>query len=152
MLRPLWRFAKSYLLQRYFLCGIPGFIYAGLLGAYVFLTEAKLYRLQAGSAEGEQVGILVILFALFLNAAKLPKRSSVQLYWMLVATGYGNTLFYWAGLFAPNRALTLGDNAFGESNLFAILGFLPAFTVALVLIVAMVIVIRWAFSRDRLKY
>jgi glycosyltransferase involved in cell wall biosynthesis len=49
VLRPLWRFAKSYLLQRYFLCGIPGFIYAGLLGAYVFLTEAKLYRLQAGA-------------------------------------------------------------------------------------------------------
>lgn len=48
VLRPLWRFAKSYVLQRYFLCGIPGFIYAALLGNYVFLTEAKLYRLQAG--------------------------------------------------------------------------------------------------------
>lgn len=49
VLRPLWRFTKIYLLQRYFLCGIPGFIYAGLLGTYVFLTEAKLYRLQAGA-------------------------------------------------------------------------------------------------------
>lgn len=48
VLRPLWRFAKSYVLQRYFLCGIPGFIYAALLGSYVFLTEAKLYRLHAG--------------------------------------------------------------------------------------------------------
>jgi len=47
--RPLWRFVKSYLLQRYFVCGIPGFIYAALLGIYVFLTEAKLYRLQAGA-------------------------------------------------------------------------------------------------------
>ena len=48
VLRPLWRFTKSYVLQRYFLCGMPGFIYAALLGIYVFLTEAKLYRLHAG--------------------------------------------------------------------------------------------------------
>ncbi len=48
VLRPLWRFAKSYLLQRYVLCGIPGLVYAAMLGIYVFLTEAKLHRLQAG--------------------------------------------------------------------------------------------------------
>ena len=49
VLRPLWRFVKSYVLQRYFLCGIPGFVYAVVLGTYVFLTEAKLYRLHAGA-------------------------------------------------------------------------------------------------------
>lgn len=49
VLRPLWRFAKIYLLQRYFVCGIPGFIYAVLLGTYVFLTEAKLFRLQSAA-------------------------------------------------------------------------------------------------------
>ncbi|WP_187972192.1 glycosyltransferase family 2 protein [Aquibium microcysteis] len=54
VLRPLWRFAKIYLLQRYFLCGIPGFIYAALLGIYVFLTEAKLYRLQGGAELPEE--------------------------------------------------------------------------------------------------
>jgi glycosyltransferase involved in cell wall biosynthesis len=54
VLRPLWRFAKSYVLQRYFLCGMPGFIYAGLLGSYVFLTEAKLYRLQSGAELPEE--------------------------------------------------------------------------------------------------
>lgn len=54
VLRPLWRFAKCYVLQRYFLCGIPGFIYAAMLAAYVFLTEAKLYRLGAGSDVPEE--------------------------------------------------------------------------------------------------
>lgn len=54
VLRPLWRFGKSYVLQRYFLCGMPGFIYAALLGIYVFLTEAKLYRLQAGPTVPEE--------------------------------------------------------------------------------------------------
>lgn len=46
-LNPLGRFLKSYLLQRYALCGRPGLIYAGMLAVYVFLTEAMLYRLQA---------------------------------------------------------------------------------------------------------
>ncbi len=49
VLRPLWRLFKSYVLQRYFLCGVPGFVYAAMLGIYVFLTEAKLHRLQAGT-------------------------------------------------------------------------------------------------------
>ncbi|MCV0397601.1 MAG: glycosyltransferase family 2 protein [Rhizobiaceae bacterium] len=45
-LNPAGRFLKSYLLQRYFLCGRPGLIYAGMLAVYVFLTEAMLYRLE----------------------------------------------------------------------------------------------------------
>lgn len=93
-------------------------------------------------------GMLVILFALFIHVAQLPARQANQLRWMLVATGYGNTVFYWGGLFAPSRALTLGDNRLGESNIFGVLGFLPALVVAFVLIVATVIVIRWAFGRD----
>jgi len=42
---PIGRFVKSYLLQRYFLCGRAGLIYATILAIYVFLTEAMLYRL-----------------------------------------------------------------------------------------------------------
>lgn len=91
-------------------------------------------------------GMLVILFALFIHAADFPQRMTSQLYWMLVGTGYANTLFYWGGLFAPSRALTLGDNRLGDTNLAGILGFLPALIFAAVLMVAMVLVIRWAFS------
>ena len=42
---PIGRFVKSYLLQRYFLCGKAGLIYATILAIYVFMTEAMLYRL-----------------------------------------------------------------------------------------------------------
>ena len=53
---PLGRFLKSYVVHRYFLCGLPGLIYAAMLGQYAFLTEAELYRLglrdgSAGEAE-----------------------------------------------------------------------------------------------------
>lgn len=43
--KPLAQFAKYYLIQRYFLCGGAGFIYAAMMALYTFLTEAKLYRL-----------------------------------------------------------------------------------------------------------
>jgi glycosyltransferase involved in cell wall biosynthesis len=42
---PFARFASAYFLQRYFLCGRAGFVYAGVLGYYTFLTEANHYRL-----------------------------------------------------------------------------------------------------------
>jgi glycosyltransferase involved in cell wall biosynthesis len=42
-LTPPYTFFKFYVLKRYFLCGIPGFIYAMTMMIYSFLTEAKLY-------------------------------------------------------------------------------------------------------------
>ncbi len=56
LVNPLGRFLKSYVVHRYFLCGLPGLIYAAMLGQYAFLTEAELYRLglrdgSAGEAE-----------------------------------------------------------------------------------------------------
>jgi glycosyltransferase involved in cell wall biosynthesis len=47
-IRPLGRFIKFYLLQRFFLCGLPGLIYSIEAAIYVFLTEAKLYRKSLG--------------------------------------------------------------------------------------------------------
>lgn len=92
-------------------------------------------------------GMLVILFALFIHAAQLSTRQAGRIFWMLVGTGYANTAFYWGGLFAPSRALTFGDNRLGETNIAGVLGFLPALVFAVVLMIAMVIVARWAFSR-----
>lgn len=36
---PVGTFLKMYLLKRYFLCGIPGFIYARVIAQYTFATE-----------------------------------------------------------------------------------------------------------------
>ena len=48
ILAPAMRFIKSYVFQRYFTCGKAGFIYSAMLAQYVFLTEARLYRLSLG--------------------------------------------------------------------------------------------------------
>jgi len=91
-------------------------------------------------------GLLVIAGALVTHAMALPSSAASRLYWMLVGTGYANTLFYWGALFAPSRALTFGDNRLGETNIAGILGFGPALVFAIVAMFAMVILIRSGFS------
>lgn len=94
-------------------------------------------------------GIFVISVALLTHAMALPSKAATQLYWMLVGTGYANTVFYWGALFAPSRALTFGDNRLGETNIAGILGFGPALVFAIVAMIAMVIIIREGFSDSK---
>ncbi|RKR07975.1 hypothetical protein CLV91_2740 [Maribacter vaceletii] len=98
-------------------------------------------------AGGIMNGMLVILVALVMFAMKLPEKPSYQLYWMLIGTGYANTLFYWGGLAAgAHRALTFGNNQLGETSIAGILGLLPAFIFAFVLLVAIWILMKQAFN------
>ena len=78
----------------------------------------------------------------------LDEKKSFHIWWMIVGTAYGNTVFYWAGILAPNRALSAGANRMGEASLAGVVGYLPAIVFALVVMVAMVIVARAAFSED----
>ena len=78
----------------------------------------------------------------------LNEKNSFHIWWMIVGTAYGNTVFYWAGILAPNRALSAGANRMGEASLAGVVGYLPALVFALVVMVAMVIVARAAFSED----
>src|SRR6516225_1348347 len=51
---------------------------------------------------------LIILTALALPVLDADARFARRLNWMVVGTGWANTAFYLAALFAPNRALTFG--------------------------------------------
>lgn len=118
---------------------LPGYI----LELRVFGDSEAWARAHAG---GLLNGLLVFAGALILSAMRLPERTAFHLSWMFVGTGYANTIFYWGGLLAPTRALTFGDNRFGETNLAGIIGLVPAFVFAFVAIAAMVILIRHAFG------
>lgn len=92
-------------------------------------------------------GLFVIGVALSAHAMAVADNTGKHLAWMLIGTGYGNTLFYWGALFAPNRALTFADNVHGPANLASYIGLLPAFIFAFVAMVAMVMLARSAFAR-----
>lgn len=93
-------------------------------------------------------GLLVLAFAWVLSILDLNERKAFHIWWMILGTAYANTIFYWAGILAPNRAITAGSNRLGEASFAGVVGFLPAAVFALVLMVAMVIVARAAFSKD----
>lgn len=93
-------------------------------------------------------GLLVLAFAWVVSALDLAESKSFHIWWMIVGTAYANTIFYFAGILAPNRAITAGSNRLGEASLAGVIGFLPAAVFALVLMVAMVIIAGAAFSKD----
>ncbi len=93
-------------------------------------------------------GLLVIAGALTIHAMTLADKTASRLTWMLIGTGYANTAFYWGALFAPNHAVTFGDNRLGETNVAAVLGVTPALVFAFITMIAMVILIRSAFSKS----
>ena len=93
-------------------------------------------------------GLLVLAFAWVLSTLDLNERKAFHIWWMIVGTAYANTIFYWAGIMAPNRAITAGSNRLGEASFAGVVGFLPAAVFALVLMLAMVIVARAAFSKN----
>ena len=93
-------------------------------------------------------GLLILAFAWALSTLDLSERKAFHIWWMIVGTAYANTIFYWAGIMAPNRAITAGSNRLGEASFAGVVGFLPAAVFALVLMLAMVIVARAAFSKN----
>ncbi len=93
-------------------------------------------------------GVFIMVVALLIATMKIADKPAGQLHWMLIGTGYANTIFYWAALVAPNRALTVADNVHGESNVWAIVGLLPALVFAIVSLVAVFILIRQAFAKS----
>jgi hypothetical protein len=90
-------------------------------------------------------GMLVMLIALLLQGLGFADAAARRIALFMIGTGWANTLFYWAAMWAPNRALTFGDNRLGASNAAAVLGLAPALLFVLLSLVAVAWVARQAF-------
>jgi hypothetical protein len=91
--------------------------------------------------------MLVMLIALLLPGLGFAERSARRVGLFMVGTGWANTLFYWAAMWAPNRALSFGDNRLGASNSAAALGLAPALVFVLLSLVAVAMVARQAWRK-----
>jgi len=97
-------------------------------------------------AGGLMNGMLVMLVALLMYAMRIEGPTANRLYWMMVGTGYANSIFYLGGLLSQTRALTFGDNQFGETSLIGMIGLVPALVFSVVTTIAFIIIAREAFS------
>jgi len=87
-------------------------------------------------------GLMAIIFALLIPALTLSETTVRRIAIGLVCTIWGNALFYIFGILTPNRGLSLGDNPVGEANWAAPIAFAPAFIVAFVLMVIVIVMLR----------
>ena len=96
-------------------------------------------------AGGIMNGLMIIALAVTMHLLVVPDSTQSRVFWMVVGAGYANTLFYWAGMFAGSRAITIGDNPLGETNIAASLGGATALVFAFLTLVAVAEIARCAF-------
>lgn len=85
-------------------------------------------------------GLMVIGVALVLPALDFKESTAKLLGWLIVADGWANVLFYFAGNFSPNRALALSESRLGPADMWSVIGLVPAVVFGAIAIVVMAII------------
>jgi hypothetical protein len=91
--------------------------------------------------------MLVMVIALLLPGLGFADAPARRIGLFMVGTGWANTLFYWAAMWAPNRALTFGDNRQGASNLASVIGLAPALLLVVLSMIAVAMIARQAWRK-----
>ena len=91
--------------------------------------------------------MLVMLVALLIPGLGFADAQARRLALFLIGTGWANTLFYWAAMLSPNRALTFGGNRLGAGSVAAVVGLAPALIFVLLSLFAVGMLARQAWRK-----
>ena len=109
----------------------------------IYGTSEGWVRAHTGGALN---GILLIVIALALPTLRLtPLMQRVTAYGFIYIA-WSFTVFYWLGNASGNRALTLGDNPLGESDITGIIGFLLGLPSVILVVVLLAIATKSVLS------
>jgi hypothetical protein len=89
---------------------------------------------------------LIFLIALMLPVLGFSQKAAARLGWVIIGTGWANSLFYWAALFSANRALSFGSNRYGEGGVVSAIGLAPALLFVFLSLIAVGAIAVRAFS------
>jgi len=117
----------------------PGYI----LPIPAYGTEAGWVRAHSG---GIMNGIMVIVIGLALPHIPLSDFNQKLTAWGFVFIAWAFTLFYWLGNAAENRALSLGDNPLGETDVFGVVGVAPGLIAVFLILYLLAIGAKSAFA------
>lgn len=92
--------------------------------------------------------LLIFVIALLVPGLGFSQPAGKFLGGIMIGTGWANTLFYWAAMFAPNRALSFASNRFGSANLATVIGLAPALLFVVLSIVAVAMIAWNAFQPE----
>ena len=110
----------------------------------VYGSEAGWVRAHSG---GVTNGLLVLIIGAILPNLKLGSFSKKLVCYGFVYVAWSFTIFYWFGNAAGNRALTLGDNPLGSTDVFGLIGFIPALPSVFIVIVVLLLCLRGCRER-----
>lgn len=91
-------------------------------------------------------GLMAILIAAVLPYVELAASTLRRIATGIIVVIWGNTIFYVASLWAPNRGLSFGDTQAGPGNLAGVIAYISA-VVAAVLLIWIVVYLIFALPR-----
>ena len=96
---------------------------------------------QAAHVGGILNGVMMAGVALLMTRFELTGKRLLWVGWGMIITGWGNTLFYFAGNFSQNRGLSMGETPFGPGDIWGALSFIGGggamfFTIAATILLA----------------
>ena len=100
---------------------------------YTMAAEPRAWR--AAHVGGITNGLMALLLAILMPYFALRATAVRHVVTGLIVVIWGNTMFYIASLWAPNRGLSLGDTVQGAGNLAGIIAYVPAVIAAVTVIV-----------------
>ena len=104
---------------------------------------------QAAHVGGILNGVMMAGVALLMSRFELTGKRLKWVGWGMIITGWGNTLFYFAGNFSQNRGLSMGETPFGPGDIWGALSFIGGGGAMFFTIVATVLLAMAAFERAR---
>ena len=129
--------------------GPGGGFQAGVIIAAAFILHGLVFGLEQGRRLiSARVNLLVMAIGFALPKLNLTESMQKFVAYGFIYVAWSFTVFYWFGNAAGNRALTLGDNRLGESDIFGIIGFLPALPSVVLVVVLLVITVKGIFSTN----
>ncbi len=112
----------------------------------VYGTDEGWVRAHSGGAMN---GLLVIVIGLALPKLNLSPLMQRLTAYGFIYVGWAFTVFYWLGNAAGNRALTIGDNPLGASDLVGVIGFLPGLPSVVIVVILLAVAARRVLSAHR---
>ena len=110
----------------------------------VYGSEAGWVRAHSG---GVTNGLLVLIIGAILPNLNLGALSKKLVCYGFVYVAWSFTIFYWFGNAAGNRALTLGDNPLGGTDVFGVIGFIPALPSVFIVILVLLLCVQGCRER-----
>lgn len=104
---------------------------------------------QAAHVGGILNGVMIAGIALLMQHYALTGRKSLWVGWGMIVTGWGNTVFYWAGNLSENRGLSVSETPFGTGDIWGTLAYFGGGIAMFFTFVAVAILAMEAFKAAR---